>query len=112
MNKTNLPTWLGLLITLAAGLAVLAIFVWLGSLGGPRYYANPGKRTHVTIHNIQGCIDHWRPECADLDFTPLNGVYKSYLIDKLPASASVQPPVVCEQDAPAEQCTSVHWANH
>jgi hypothetical protein len=63
------------------------------------------------IKKVQGCIDNWGPECADLNFTALDGIEKRYLIQGLPASASAKPPVVCEQDATAEHCTSVHWPN-
>ena len=73
-------------------------------------FAAPSRRAE-TIKKIQDCIDHWGSECAEPDFRLLNGIKKRHLIEVLPASASVPSPVVCEEDATAQRCTSVHWTN-
>ena len=75
------------------------------------YWGNPGNPYGQTIHNIKDCIDHWRPECTDLDFSRLNGIMKRDLEDRLPATALTAPRVVCEEDATAERCTRVRWGD-
>jgi len=46
MKKIKLPTWLGLLVTLAAGLAVVGIPIyWPGSHAG--YHTSPSKPPHT-----------------------------------------------------------------
>ena len=67
----------------------------------PRYCCGlqPSQRPE-TIKKVEECIEHWRPECADLDFRPLYGIGRWDLIRRLPASALSMPPriVVCEED--------------
>jgi hypothetical protein len=69
MNKT-LRDPLILLIVLALGIVIVSL-----GFCAPRYYYHHGNR-YGLIHKIQDCIDHWHPECADLDFSRLNGVEK------------------------------------
>jgi hypothetical protein len=69
MKKTKLPIWLGLLLTLAGGLAVLVIAVWLGSRG-PRYYTAPSKPPHTP---------HLLPSSWVLTVTAEDGHFVRYL---------------------------------
>ena len=96
-----------LILILLAG--ILDAFV-APQYGGPGMGIQPSRIT-VTIKKIQDCTEVWRSECAHLDFKPLDGIEKRDLTQRLPASASEMPPVVCEEDATAEHCTRVHWNN-
>lgn len=57
-----------------------------------------------TFEKIQACVATWRPECAELDFSPLNGIERKDLRIVVGQSR-----VVCEEDATAEHCVKVRW---
>jgi hypothetical protein len=102
--KINLA-WIGLTIAPVIGVGLLYALVALIRM--PHEITK--KIQDETIKQIGGCTDHWRPECAHLDFRPLNGIEKRYLIQTLPASASIPSEVVCEENATGELCSRVHW---
>lgn len=62
-----------------------------------------------TMEKMQDCIDDWLPACADLDFSPLNGIERRYLTVRSVADAFVPSPIVCEEDATAAHCVRVRW---
>ena len=99
---------MGVLILLVAGIVAGFVARRICACVTPEMRKSAGERA---IKHIQDCIDHWRPECADLNFAALDGIEKRELTQKLPASALTPPGVVCEEDPTAAHCTSVHWPN-
>jgi hypothetical protein len=90
--------------------ALLLLVAYVAGFFLPRSFRAPSKSPYrQTIHKIQDCIDDWHPECAGLDFRPVNGIEKRKLIDNV----LTPPKVVCEQgwkDWIVQRCTRVHWA--
>ena len=100
--------------------AVTAVLV-LAGCSHPTYPPTPAE----TLEKIGACEQNWRPECAQLDFSPLNGIERRDIghYHVIGSSALPEPgkailggppqakPLVCEEDANGEHCTSVHWRN-
>lgn len=113
MKRPTGPLFVFLLVIVGSIVAGMFVPPYRGPIRGG---IPPEIRKQIqeeTIKKIQDCIDHWRDECAQLDFRPLNGIKKQDLIQNLPAgasmaaSASIAP--VCEEDATGRLCTRVHW---